>query len=153
MMKTATANRLIRFFAPVLAAGLLAGCDKQPQAAPPASSSAAPPPAPAASANPAFEKLKGKWQRADGGYILEISNVRPGGKLDAGYSNPQPINVSKAEASQDGERTKVFIELRDANYPGCTYALTYNPTTDQLAGVYFQAALQQQFEVIFERVR
>ena len=63
------------------------------------------------------------------------------------------INVSKAEASQDNGAIKVFIELRDANYPGSTYNLTYDPGTDQLQGIYFQAALQQQFEVFFVRVK
>jgi hypothetical protein len=132
---------------------LPAGCRKPQQPAEPTGGSADGPPVPAASTNPAFAKLTGKWQRSDGGYLLEIRNVRPGGSLDATYANPQPINVAKAEASQDGERTKVFIELRDANYPGCTYTLTYNPTADQLAGTYFQAALQQRFDVTFDRVK
>ena len=47
---------------------------------------------------------------------------------------------------------KVFIELRDANYPGSTYNLTYDPQSDQLQGIYYQAALQQQFEVVFLRM-
>ena len=48
--------------------------------------------------------------------------------------------------------TKVFIELRDVNYPGSTYDLTYNPQADQLQGSYYQAALQQQFDVSFVRM-
>ena len=59
--------------------------------------------------------------------------------------------MAKAEASQAGAATKVFVELRDVNYPGCTYNLTYEAQSDQLAGVYYQAALQQQYEVSFER--
>jgi hypothetical protein len=137
----------------VLSTFLLSGCDKQKQPPAAVENPARVTPAPAVSSNPAFEKLKGNWQRTDGGYLLGINTVRPGGIMDATYANPQPIRVSKAEASQDGERTKVFIELRDVNYPGCTYALTYNPATDQLAGIYFQASMQQQFEVIFERVK
>ena len=100
-----------------------------------------------------FEKLKGKWRRPDGGYILDIKAVQDSGKLDAAYLNPRPIHVAKAEASQDGSVTKVFVELRDVNYPGSTYSLAYEPESDQLGGVYFQAALGQQFAVVFQRLR
>lgn len=150
-MPTAAIRCQFRLAAAVCLALPLAGCDKQGQPSPPAGESVAGAPAPAITVHPAFEKLKGRWQRTDGGYLLEIRSVRPGGMMEATYANPQPIRVSKAEASQDGERTKVFIELRDVNYPGCTYALTYNATTDQLAGVYYQASLKQQFEVVFTR--
>lgn len=73
--------------------------------------------------------------------------------MDAGYFNPKPIHVAKAEASQDGVAMKVFIELRDVNYPGSTYTLTYNPENDQLSGIYFQALQQQSFEVFFTRMQ
>ncbi len=75
------------------------------------------------------------------------------GRIDAGYFNPGPIHVSKALAIQEGEVTKVFVELQDQNYPGCTYSLTYDPKTDQLYGQYFQAALQQTFDVAFGRLK
>jgi hypothetical protein len=100
-----------------------------------------------------FESLKGHWLRPDGGYILEIGEIDGGGKMVARYYNPRPINVSRAEASQEGITTKVFIELRDKNYPGSTYTLTYDSENDQLKGVYFQAALQQSFDVIFVRMK
>jgi len=100
-----------------------------------------------------FDRLKGRWRRPDGGYVIEIRNVEANGKMDAGYFNPRPINVSRAEASQEGTTTKVFIELRDTNYPGSTYTLTYDPQSDQLKGVYFQAALQQSFDVVFVRLK
>ena len=98
-----------------------------------------------------FRKLKGKWLRPDGGYVLEIKAAADSGILDASYVNPQPIHVAKAEASQDGQTVKVFIELRDVNYPGSTYDLTYDPQNDSLQGIYYQAALRQQFEVVFVR--
>jgi hypothetical protein len=100
-----------------------------------------------------FDILKGRWRRPDGGYVLEIRKIDGSGKMDAGYFNPRPINVSRAEASREGETAKVFIELRDINYPGSTYALTYDPESDHLNGTYFQAALQQSFEVIFVRLK
>ena len=74
-----------------------------------------------------FDRLKGRWLRPDGGYVLEIAEIDVGGKMIARYFNPRPINVSRAEAAQEGTTTKVFIELRDTNYPGSTYTLTYDP--------------------------
>jgi len=71
--------------------------------------------------------------------------------MDAAYFNPRPINVSRAEASRDGAGIKVFIELRDVNYPGSTYTLTYDPATDQLSGNYFQAVRRENFDVVFVR--
>ena len=99
-----------------------------------------------------FDRLKGRWLRPDGGYVIEIRATDANGKMVAAYFNPQPINVSRAEASQEGAATKVFIELRDVNYPGATYTLTYDPDGDQLKGVYFQPALQQSFDVVFVRI-
>lgn len=113
----------------------------------------APATAPARPAGP-FERLTGKWQRPDGGYVLEITAAGEGGKLVARYLNPRPIQVSKAQAStDDAGAIKVFVELQGANYPGSTYDLTYDPASDQLKGIYFQAALRQRFEVNFERIK
>jgi hypothetical protein len=100
-----------------------------------------------------FQAIVGRWQRPDGGYILQITNADENGKLDAGYFNPNPIHVSRAQALRDGSAVKLFVELRDANYPGSTYALAHDPTDDLLKGIYYQAALGQQFEVIFQRLK
>jgi hypothetical protein len=100
-----------------------------------------------------FTRLKGRWQRPDGGYILEIREIDPSGKMVVAYFNPRPINVSRAAASPEGTAAKVFIELRDRNYPGSTYTLTYDSEKDQLKGVYWQAALQQSFDVVFVRMK
>ena len=102
---------------------------------------------------PEFAKLIGKWERPDGGYVVEIKGVDPSGKLDVAYFNPNPIKVSRAAALQKEGATHVFIELRDVNYPGSTYTLTYDPNSDQLYGQYFQAAMQQTFDVTFARVK
>jgi uncharacterized protein (DUF2147 family) len=101
----------------------------------------------------AFEKLTGRWQRPDGGYIIEIQSVEPGGRMNAAYFNPQAIRVAKAEASQYGEAINVFVELRDVNYSGSTYNLTYDPANDSLKGIYFQAATGQTFDVYFVRLQ
>jgi hypothetical protein len=100
-----------------------------------------------------LQKLVGRWLRPDGGYVLEIRRVDAGGNIEAAYFNPRPIHVARAEASRDGSATSVFIELRDVNYPGSTYTLIYQPMNDQLKGVYFQAALKEQFEVFFMRLQ
>ena len=133
--------------------GFVVSCGSKPETSPP-------PPAPqtnaapsAAAASPELAKLAGKWERPDGGYILEIKSVDPSGKLEAGYFNPNPINVSRAVAYRDNGTTKVAIELRDVNYPGSTYSLTHDPQSDQLYGQYFQAAMQQTFDVTFARVK
>jgi uncharacterized protein (DUF2147 family) len=106
-----------------------------------------------AKAKASFQKLKGRWQRTDGGYIVEIRSVEAGGRLNAAYFNPRPINVAIAEASQDGGTMRVFIELHDVNYPGSTYHLSYESATDRLDGTYFQAAIKQTFNVSFLRVK
>jgi hypothetical protein len=46
---------------------------------------------------------------------------------------------------------ELFIELQDQGYPGSTYRLKHNPEYDVMVGVYFQAAVRQTFDVVFER--
>jgi hypothetical protein len=98
-------------------------------------------------------KLTGRWLRPDGGYVLALSNPTADGQLTATYSNPRPINVAGAEWKLQDDHLRVFVELRDTHYPGSTYMLVYQAGTDRLAGVYFQAALGQQFDVVFERMK
>lgn len=100
-----------------------------------------------------FQPLVGKWLRPDGGYVISVRSVDPDGRVDADYYNPRPINVSRAEASREGETIRLFIELQAPGYPGSTYNLLYKPSDDVLAGVYFQAAMQQRFEVVFVRTQ
>ena len=77
----------------------------------------------------------------------------PAGKIEALYLNPRPINVAKAEATREGSKLNVLVELRAPNYPGSTYTLVYHREQDQLQGTYFQAALRQSFDVYFVRMR
>lgn len=97
-------------------------------------------------------KLVGTWQRPDGGYVLQLSDPTPEGTLQAAYFNPQPINVSKALWKHQEGYLGAFVQLNAPNYPGSTYTLVYDATEDRLVGLYFQAAMQQQFEVEFLRV-
>ena len=106
---------------------------------------------PAAEINPL--KLAGKWLRADGGYVLELADVGFGGTITASYRNPNPINVSQAAWRLEEGLVIVFVELQDVNYPGSTYTLAYFPDRDALAGYYYQAAQNQSYEVVFERLK
>jgi hypothetical protein len=96
--------------------------------------------------------LKGKWLRPDGGYIIEIRSIDPTGKIDAAYFNPNPIKVAAAQLRQENGGLNVFIELRDTGYPGCTYKLVYDRQLDQLKGVYYQAAVQESYDIYFIRL-
>jgi hypothetical protein len=109
--------------------------------------------APADSVESGFRALSGRWLRPDGGYILDIRDVDARGKIDAVYLNPRPIPVARAEATRDSSTLKIFVELRAPGYPGSTYTLTHDPKRDQLTGIYFQAALQQRFDVVFVRMQ
>jgi hypothetical protein len=100
-----------------------------------------------------FHKLEGRWQRADGGYVLAIKNITESGAMEAAYFNPKAIHVARAEASRDGDVTNIFIELRDVYYPGSAYMLSYDTASDRLTGIYYQAVANQQFEVAFERMK
>jgi len=142
-------------FAVVVAFALTVSCTKK-EDSPPVSTGPESKGAGAASSaavRPEFAKLAGKWERPDGGYVLEIKSVDSGGTMQAAYFNPNPINVSRAAALYKDGAAKVIVELRDVNYPGCTYDLTYDPKTDQLYGQYFQASMQQTFNVTFGRMK
>jgi len=99
-----------------------------------------------------FQPLIGRWQRTDGGYIIEIRSIAPDGKMAAGYYNPRPINVEQALASVSNGRIKVEVKLRDVGYPGSAYTLVYAPDKDVLLGYYYHAVSGQHFEVVFVRV-
>jgi hypothetical protein len=99
-----------------------------------------------------YDMLLGRWQRPDGGYMIEISQVKPDGTLSAAYYNPRPINVSKARLQGKDLPIRIFIELNDVGYPGATYSLTYGRQNDVLKGVYYQPAVAQSFDVFFVRI-
>ncbi len=100
-----------------------------------------------------FQRLEGRWVRPDGGYVLELRNIKMDGSLTAAYYNPRPIKVFRSEAGRKDGRIILFVELRDVNYPGSTYTLQYDPSTDRLKGKYFQAVERQTFDIEFVRVK
>ena len=98
-----------------------------------------------------FDRLTGAWVRPDGGYVIVIKSVGPGGELQASYFNPSPLPFSKAQASREGAVLRAQFELRAGGYNGSTYELRYDPATDRLVGTYYQAVAKQTFEVQFNR--
>jgi hypothetical protein len=98
-----------------------------------------------------YAPLIGKWVRPDGGYILDIKSISIDGKIEMAYLNPQPINVSKAQVDMKTGKIELLIELRDRNYPGNYYTLTFDSESNRLVGVYHHLGLNQNFDVYFIR--
>ncbi len=99
-----------------------------------------------------FDKLKGRWVRPDGGYVLELKELLPENRISAAYYNPSPINVGESKIYKENGFTKLFIKMQDQNYPGSTYTLIYDTENDKLCGIYYQATYGQQFQVEFTRM-
>jgi hypothetical protein len=86
--------------------------------------------------------------------VLAVTGIAEDGTATARYLNPRPINVGRAEARRDEEGAlRLFVELRDRNYPGSTYTLVHDAEGDQLVGVYFQATQRASYDVVFVRRR
>ena len=99
------------------------------------------------------QRLVGRWVRPDGGYVLELRDIKKDGKLKASYFNPRSINVFRAEWSRKEGKINLFVELRDVNYPGSKYTLQYDPASDRLKGTYFQAVQGETYDVEFQRAK
>ncbi len=97
------------------------------------------------------QRLIGRWQRMDAGYVIDIRSIDPDGSVDAAYLNPNSIHVSQARVSDEEGALDLFLELMDVGYPGATYKLRYSPEYDALVGLYHQPTAGQDFEVAFER--
>jgi hypothetical protein len=150
-MLAAMKQALIAGFPVVVLAWLLTGCGEAPNRTAVetiAITNSAPVPA-----KPEFQKLLGRWERPDGGYVLEFRAVDSVGQLEAFYFNPSSIHVERALVVMEAGSPKVFVVLRDTNYPGCTYTLRYDAAADQLFGQYFQATQQQTYDVTFARLK
>jgi hypothetical protein len=98
-----------------------------------------------------YSQIVGQWVRATGGYVLDIQNVQPDGKLKATYLNPKSINISKAHANIKTGQIELFVELRDKYYPGSYYTLTYDSQKDILIGIYHHLGIGQNINVFFSR--
>jgi hypothetical protein len=102
---------------------------------------------------PDYKHLEGRWQRADGGYILELKEIDKDGTLKAAYYNPRPINVFKAKWNSKQNIINLFVEFRDINYPGSKYNLQYDPKTDRMKGTYYQAIHGETYDIEFVRTK
>jgi hypothetical protein len=119
-----------------------------------ASAQTAPPAAAERKALPAtvgFDTLKGTWVRPDGGYRIVIGSVAADGRIEATYYNPSQLPFAKAQAAMNGPQLRASFELRAGGYDGSTYELTYDPASDRLSGVYFQAVARQKYNIYFVR--
>ncbi len=97
------------------------------------------------------DQLAGQWGRADGDYTLEITGAGDEGELTVAYLNPTPIHVGRAAWRMKEDILQLYVELRDENYPGSLYQLSYDPESDVLYGTYYQAVSRQTYEVYFTR--
>jgi len=106
-----------------------------------------------ATAEDDLQRLSGRWLRTDGGYVLELRDLKEDGSLKARYFNPRSIHVSRAAIHRQDGKISLFVELRDVNYPGSTYKLRYDRARDRLTGTYFQAVAGEIYDVEFVRLK
>jgi hypothetical protein len=100
-----------------------------------------------------LKQLEGKWQRTDGGYVIELKNPSPDGKINVGYYNPKPIHVGRSGWHYASGKIIVAVELQDKNYPGSLYTLQFFPRENLLAGTYYQAVEKVSYDVEFTRMQ
>ncbi|WP_459925627.1 hypothetical protein [Desulfatiferula olefinivorans] len=106
----------------------------------------------ASSAQPLdYNVLAGEWARLDGNYTLRVAHVMSDGTVDVFYFNPGEIHVAQSRVGTREGRVELFVKLQDKGYPDCTYTLFYYPEQNVLAGEYYQAAVDQTYEVVFVR--
>jgi len=98
-----------------------------------------------------LKRLEGRWVRPDGGYVLELGEIKKDGSLKVSYFNPRPIKVFVAKWSRKEGKINLFVDLRDVNYPGFNVHPTVRPKSDWLKGTYFQAVEKKTFNVEFAR--
>jgi hypothetical protein len=101
----------------------------------------------------ALKLLEGRWQRTDGGYVIQLKNPSPDGKINVGYYNPKPIHVERSGWQYAAGKIIVAVELQDENYPGSLYTLQFFPRENLLAGTYYQAVEKVNYDVEFRRLK
>lgn len=102
---------------------------------------------------PDKSRLVGEWTRTDAPYQIKITELLNDGTMKVGYFNPKSINVANATWVLANDVLKIYIELRDENYPGSNYNLIYYPEKDLLAGKYFQAVEGVTYDVGFTKTK
>ncbi|WP_281322931.1 hypothetical protein [Flavobacterium aestivum] len=97
--------------------------------------------------------IKGLWGRTEGVGEINISEVRDNGLLKATFCNPKSINIEKAVWTNSSDVLRIYILLREDNYPGSSFSLNYIAEKDLLLGVYFDALTNISYTVSFKRVK
>ena len=107
--------------------------------------------APAVAARISVDVLKGTWVRPDGGYTIEIKSIDPNGRIDATYFNPKLLPFAKARPCRKVRRCAYSSNSRRAATRVRRMKLSYDPASDRLKGIYYQAVVKQKFDVVFVR--
>ena len=68
------------------------------------------------------------------------------------YFNPQPASVREGAGIAGRRDAARIFELQAGGYAGSTYELTYDPASDRLKGIYYQAVVKQKFDVFRAQV-
>ena len=147
MPRSRTSRIAVALVAGLALAWIAAGGAYAQGTVPAASGAAASP----AATTPGFDTLKGTWIRPDGGYRIEIAGVASDGQIAATYFNPNRLPFAKALATMDRAMLRAAFELQAGGYAGSTYELAYDPASDRLKGIYYQAVMKQKFDVYFVR--
>jgi len=87
---------------------------------------------------PEYSDFLGFWQRADGGYSLQVEPTdQTANEVNVQYFNPAPIHVETATFDEDEMgQPRLTVVLRDEGYPGSTYRLIYLAERQVLVGIY-----------------
>ena len=105
---------------------------------------------PATAQRSGLDVLKGAWVRRRRLHDRDQEH-RPERRARGDVLQSESLPFAKAQARREGAALRVFLELQAGGYAGSTYDLTYDPATDLLKGVYYQAVAKQKFEVYFAR--
>ena len=73
--------------------------------------------------------------------MIEMGND-PASAVDPATTHGKPVGAF---------RTGDAIGLQAGGYSGSTYELSYDPASDRLKGVFFQAVAKQRYDIYFER--
>jgi len=79
-------------------------------------------------------RLEGRWVRLDGGYVLDLREIRKTAALTAAYFNPRPIKVFSAKWSREDGKINLFVELRDVKLPGIKIQLAIRTESRPVEG-------------------
>jgi hypothetical protein len=96
--------------------------------------------------------IKGVWGRVDAAGEIKITEVLHGGSLKSTFYNPKLIAIEKSIWTNSSGVLRVYILLREDDYPGSSFTLNYVAVRDVLVGVYYDALTQKSYPVTFERV-